>query len=161
MPKYFKITNLNETHNDFSYADGLNILADEFDECSEHVTNGLYFTTIEYVPKYYYMGINLREVLIPDDLDFKMINLKDKHRANKIILGNKYSLFDPKTYELFGLNMEYNIHLVNYASSSGNINFLNQWIINNWNLKYSSDAIDLASENGHIEILNWWLNSGL
>lgn len=162
MVKYFKITNIDETHNNFTYIDGLNCMKDDFDERGEHVENGLYFTTIENIPKYYYIGINLREVILPDDNEFKMIkvNCGDKYRANKIILGNKYSLYDLMTYEMFGLNMEYNIHLVNHASEHGNLDFLNKWKLNNLNLKYSSDAIDLASQNGHVKILQWWKDSG-
>ncbi len=158
MVNYFKITNIDEIHNGYSYGDGLNLLPEILDETG---TNGLYFTTIEYIPKYYYIGTNLREITVPSDSQIKIINMDDKYRANKIILGKKHSLFDPKTYEIFGLNMEYNIHLVNYASAHNNLNFLSQWKHNNWNLKYTKDSIDLASENGHIDILEWWKNSGL
>ncbi|XWV25326.1 mg247 protein [Tupanvirus deep ocean] len=162
MVKYFKVTNLEEIHNDFAYIDGLNSLDGEFEETNDHVENGLYFTTIDYIPKYYYLGINLREIILPNDNEFKMIKLNngDKFRANKIILGKKYSLYDPITYDMFGLNMEYNIHLVNHASEHAHINFLDKWKENKWNLKYSTDAIDLASQNGHVEVLEWWVNSG-
>ncbi|XWV26587.1 hypothetical protein QJ857_gp0480 [Tupanvirus soda lake] len=163
MVKYFKVTNFEEIHNDFAYIDGLNSMIDEFDETNDHIENGLYFTTIDYIPKYYYLGINLREIILPNDKEFKMIKLNDgdKFRANKIILGKKYSLYDPNTYNIFGLNMEYNIHLVNHASEHAHIDFLNKWQDNKWNLKYSTDAMDLASQNGHVEVLNWWINSGL
>ena len=155
MIKYFKITNIDEIHNNFVYGEGLNCLKDDLDK-----HNGLYFTTIEYIPKYYYIGIYLREIILPVDTDFKMIKFEDKYRANKIILGKKYSLYDPVTYESFGLNMEYNIHLVNHASEHNHIEFLNQWKTNGWHLKYSTDAIDLASQNGHIAVLDWWKHSG-
>jgi hypothetical protein len=163
MEKYFKITNKIENHNEFIYKDGLNVLEEIFDDLdSESMCHGFYFTTIDYIPKYYYLGINLREILLPNDSDFKMIKLLDegKYRANKIILGEKYSLYDPKIYKKFNLNMEYNIHLVNHASEHGDIDFLNLWKNEAWNLKYSIDAINLASQNGHTFILEWWKNSG-
>lgn len=168
MVKYYKITNQLENHNNFQYQNGLNIILDEFDNDPESMGNGFYFTTIKYLPKYYYMGINIREIFLPKNPELKIVKLldefsddevNDKYRANMIILGKKYSLYEPATYLHFGLNMEYNIHLVNHASQYGNIDFLEKWKENNWNLKYSTDAMDLASENGHISILEWWKNS--
>lgn len=164
MIKYFKITNRLEIHNNLVFHDGLNILKEKFDDTNMNsMSNGIYFTTIDYIPKYYYIGINLREIILPKDSDFKMIRLSegDKYRANKVIFGKKYSLYNPETYTRFGLNMEYNIHLVNHASTYGDIDFLNLWKKNAWNLKYSTDAIDLASQNGHVFILEWWKNSSL
>jgi hypothetical protein len=150
MVKYFKITGINDIQNDLSYVGGPNT----------KIADDIYFTTIEYIPKYYYLGTILREIIIPDDSNFQIINFDDKFRTDKIILGEKYCLFEPETYQRFDLNMEYNIHLINTASANGDINFLIKWEKNNWNLKYSSDAMDLASENGHIDVLEWWKNSG-
>ena len=48
----------------------------------------------------------------------------DKWRANKIILGKKYSLLEPKTYRELDLDIrEYN-HLIDYASRNGRLNTL-------------------------------------
>lgn len=145
MAKYFKITNVCETENDQN-----NSQADYF------------FTTIDYIPKYYYHGIYLREIFLSEDKDNGLISYpnNDRYCAKKIIFGEKYSLCNPNTYSKFGLNMEYNIYLVDHASEHGNIDFLNQWKENKWNLQYSSDSINLASQNGHINVLDWWITSG-
>ena len=166
MDTYYKITNEQEIHNGFVYKDGLNILVENFNNDTEQwcVPGGFYFTTIENIPRYYSYGINIREVRLPlDDPEFIMIKNPscDVSRANKIVLGKKYSLYDPETYAKFGLLMENNIYLVNHASEHGHIEFLDYWLLSGLKLKYSSDAMDLASENGHIHILARWKNSGL
>lgn len=107
--------------------------------------NHLPMLTIDYVPNYYYLGTYLKE----------FSNHDDSPKNQKI-----YSLFDDQTYQKLGLNMEYNIFLVNNASAHGNLNFLNKWEKSRWKLKYSTDTMDLASQNGHLNILKWWKQSG-
>ena len=190
--RYYKITNKDETHHGYKYQDGLNILDKPFDEIGTSASSGLYFTTIEHVPKFYRLGIHLREVHLPiDDPEFKIVRDPSGgfHRANKIILGKKYSLFEKSTYEKFGLDPTKNKFIIDYASMYGRIDVLNSWAGENlwysiwainwaseygqirvlewWRkqcklkLKYSEHAIDAASGNGRVNILNWWLNSGL
>jgi hypothetical protein len=167
MEQYFKITNKDEVHNGFVYKDGLNILEGRFNENTYDscCPGGFYFTTLKFIHKYYEYGINLRIVYLPmDDLEFKMVKdpSGDKWRANRIILGEKYSLFDPKTYELFGLNIKANIYIVNFASEYGNVQFLQWWKQSGIDLDYScSKALNDASENGHVNILEWWKHSGI
>ena len=165
MATYFKITNSEEIHNGFVYTDGLNVLLEPFnnDPNESCVAGGFYFTTLEYINKFYSYGVNLREVFLPtDDPEFKMIKdpQGDKWRANKIILGKKYSLYDPKTYEL-GLDMTRNNKIIDLASKHGNIEFLEWWKKSALELKYSIDSMDLASRNGHVNVLEWWHKSGL
>lgn len=120
MAKYFKITNAEENHYGFQYTDGLNVLEEPFndnpnDTCGK---GGFYFTTIDHIHKFYSYGIYLREVFLPEnDLNFKIIMDGSGHkwRANKIILGKKYSLLDLETYKLFGLNMNENIYILKFA----------------------------------------------
>lgn len=104
---------------------------------------------IDYVPNYYYLGTHLREI------SYSLCPC-----TGQMISENFYSLFDYQTYRKFGLNMEYNIFLVNNASAYGKIEFLKKWKKKSWNLKYSTDTMDLASQNGHLNILEWWKNSG-
>lgn len=160
--KYYKITNEYEKHYNFQCVDGLNILNKPFEENGTCVPGGLYFTDIMNIPEFYRFGVNLREVTLPfDDIDFKMV--KDpggkKWRANKIILGKKYSLFDPETYNIFGLDITKNIYIVDAASRVGNIKFL-EWFRNSEiSLTYTYLSIYWASINGHIEVLEWWKNN--
>ena len=99
---YFKITNEEENHNGFQYADGLNILEEKFNDdpdrfCCE---GGFYFTDSVNIFNFLSYGIYLREVTLPtNNPDFKMVKDKfgDKWRANMIILGKRYDLFNVDT----------------------------------------------------------------
>ena len=156
---YFKITDIGEVDNGIICRDGLNVFNRPFDENS----NGFTFTTIDNIPKFYKYGIYLREIELPiKDPDFKMY--KDgtgKHRANKIIFGTRYSLFDKETYQKFNLDMSDNKYIVDFACREGKLQFLEWWRKSGIKLEYSSNAIEWASIKGHISILKWWKKSGL
>jgi len=164
MPRYFKVTNANEQHHGYQYHNGLNILLEPFnnDPTASCVSGGFYFTTIEHITDFYGYGINLREIYLPEsDPEFKMIKDPDgnKWRANRIILGEKYSLFDLTTYALFGLNIFDNTELINQASLNGRIDVLDWWKGSELTFQYDNLSMDLASENDHINVLDWWKNS--
>jgi len=166
MSRYFKVTNAKERHHGYQYHNGLNILLEPFNDDSKIscVPGGFYFTTLEHITYFYGYGINLREVILPEsDPEFKMVKdpTGNKWRANRIILGEKYSLYEPATYKKFGLNILDNDELINQASSNGHIDILNWWKSSNLKLKYGTCAINIASHNGHINVLNWWKSSGL
>jgi hypothetical protein len=166
MERYFKVTNEKENHNGFQYQDGLNVLIEKFNDDPEMscCAGGFYFTTKEHIHKFFDFGINLRIITLPkDEADFKMIRDPegDKWRANKIIFGEKYSLLDYKTYELFGLDITKNDNIINYASVYGYVNILEWWRKSGLILLYSSDAIDMACANNHVNVLEWWQKSGL
>jgi len=166
MSRYFKITNRKEIHHDFPYKDGLNILDKPFETEGSCVEGGLYFTMIEYLHQYYEYGIYIREIFLPEtDPDFQMVRDPngDKWRANKIILGNRYSLLDPETYNIFGLDIERNSPVVDIASKYGSILLL-EWYKKNKSttkLKHTSMSMDDASGKGHVDVLQWWLDSEL
>lgn len=162
MVKYFKVTNKDELHHGFQYNDGLNVLKEKFNDnlYKECVAGGLYFSDSEKIPNFYNYGIYIREVFLPEnDPDFKMVKLNDKYRANKIILGKRYSLEDPDTFKKLDLQMDYGI--IDNASRDGNINILQKWKDSGVELVYSDAAINWASRNNHINVLDWWKNSGL
>ncbi len=105
---YFKITNKEENHYGFQYKDGLNILKEKFNDDSQQscCKGGFYFTTLDHIHKFYGYGCYLREVVLPTHRpDFKMIKNPDddKFRANMIILGARYELYDINTIKKFGL----------------------------------------------------------
>ena len=163
---YYKVTNKKENHHGFQYVDGINILKEKFNaNPNESCGAGdLYFTTLENIHEFYDYGINLREVSLPvSDPDFQMVldPEGDKWRANKIILGKKYSLFDPTTYQVLGLDINENISLIDTASKYGRVDMLEWWKNSDSELEYNSNSINDASKNGHTNVLEWWKNSDL
>ena len=164
--KYFKVTNKEEIHRGFVYKTGLNILDKPFEYGGSCVPGGLYFTTLEEIPEFYSYGCNLREITLPtDDPDFEMMPDENKFRANQIILGEKHSLLDIKTYQKFNLDPSQNYEFIKkmctghnlevlkiIASGKGNTEILDH-IISNFILD--------ASTKDNIDELNWWKDSGL
>lgn len=172
--KYVKITNKNETHNGFVYRDGLNKLLEPFDDdpFQSCVPGGLYFTNIQNIHKYHKYGIYIRKISLPkNDPDFKIIaDLSgDKFRANKIILGERYSLCDPKTYGIFNIKLPSIRFLVECAIEENNINCLNTlqklYFTNDPKIELYfkricySHIYDIATSENKIDILQWAWNN--
>lgn len=167
----FKITNREETHHGYKYKDGLNILNGEFNDKLEDKcgAGGFYFTTRQYINRFYSYGIYLREVTIPStDPDFKIIECQGilKWRANKIILGAKYSLFDPETYNKFELDIWANKNIIEFAGQYGRIDFLehlknmnNTWD-NNYDFVHINNMIIAASKHNQLAFLEWIKKEG-
>ena len=89
---YYKVTNKDECHHGFQYKDGLNIDTNEFQPEGSCVKGGLYFTTLEHITYFFDYGIYVREVTIPEDAKMVEDPEGDKWRADKIILGERYSI---------------------------------------------------------------------
>ncbi|BCS83282.1 putative ankyrin repeat protein [Cotonvirus japonicus] len=159
----FKVTSFNERHNDYQYADGLNVLNEEFNDDikQECGPGGLYYTSNP--ENFYGYGTNLRVVYEPtENPNFRSVKFKNKSRANMLILGEKYSLFDISTYERFGLNIDDNRFILKFAIELKNMQFIEWWYKNGRTFESDSCYImDLLSENSMIEVLNWCLNSHL
>src|SRR5271154_5506634 len=162
--QYFKIINESGKHYDHQYTDGLNVLADKFNDNPEDScwAGGFYFTTREHIHNYYEYGCKLVEIFLPtDDPEFKMAKdpSGNKWRANKIILSTTYSLNDLNTFTKFGLNIyDYSMDL---ASKNGHVNVLQWWKDSGLVLIYDYTAMEWASENGRVNVLQWWKDSGL
>jgi len=69
------------------------------------VEGGIYFTTKEYIHRFFWMGTNLRPVKIPKDARVVLDPEGDKYRADRVILREKKDLdyyfdhlFDKKTF---------------------------------------------------------------
>lgn len=120
MEFYYKVTNKYENHHGFQYQDGLNTLKQEFnnDPNASCVPGGLYFTTAEFLPKFYAFGVYLRTIHLPrQDPLFKMVADPDgdKWRVNRIILGRKYDLGDINTY----LDLNLPLPSISFAVKNG------------------------------------------
>ena len=134
--KFFKITNGEENHHNFQYTNGLNILKEPFAETGSCVPGGLYFTDIDNIFEFLNYGIYLREITLPiNDSDFKIVKDGNKWRANKIILGKRYNLWEKETFEYL-VELGANIHADN--------NYAVKW----------------ASSEGHHDVVNYLLSVG-
>jgi len=155
---FFKITKSDECHHGYQYQTGLNILDKPFQKEGSCVAGGLYFTTLEHLDQFYEYGVWLRAIIIPDDALIVKDPDGNKWRADKIILGEKYSLFDVETIQKF--NLKITERYIDLASSHGQVKILD-WCRDSKDVefKYSSYAIDGASKNGHVEVLEWWLKA--
>jgi hypothetical protein len=187
-----KITNENEIHHGYQYKDGLNILQQPFQKEGSCVPGGFYYTDEKNLRHFYNYGIWIRCIEVPPDA----LIVKDpnetcgvKWRCDKIILKEKYPLYDLNTIKKFNLYIsKYYIeqvcilgktdilewwlntcknqnecmnHLMNFASVFGHVDILELLKNSGFQLNYSVDALDRASQNGYINVLNWWLKSGL
>lgn len=164
-----KVMMHDEVHRKFQYKPGVNVCNNTFepyDPSKEDRTclpGGLYFADKENIRRFFYIGPWLRKVTLPvDDPDLKVAYIPpDKYRANKIILGEeRYSLFDPKTYELFGLKIQENYSLFCVASEMGSIENLEHGLNLYSNKKIpdrdSRVPISYAIRCGHVHVLDWW-----
>jgi len=164
---YLKITNEHENHHNYQYHDGLNILIEPFNHNINESCGpgGFYFTTKKYIFDYFDYGIYLREVRLPlSDSDFCMVtNLhRNKCRANKIILGERYSLFEPATYIKLRLdlnNFANREKVMRFATRYGSIQLL-EWLCTTYHQICNPWVINIASFYGYIHVLDWWLKNG-
>ena len=104
---YYKITNENEIHHGLKYHNGLVIDHKKFDDDPKHscVKGGIYFTTKEYLPKFFAYGMWIRPVTIPHNAKVILDPNGNKYRTdrlffyprkNKRLYFNK--LFNKKTF---------------------------------------------------------------
>ena len=158
---FYKITNCREIHQDHVYKDGLNILNKPFDQKGSCTPGGLYFTTLEHIHKFYDYGCFLREITLPvENPEFRVVKDPEdnKYRANMILLGKKYSLSDPKTFEKFGLELPPIKTLATFACQEGSLERL-KWAVKN-GFVLNTYICHYAAQNGHLKIIKWACESG-
>ena len=165
---YVKITNKEECHNGFQYQPGLNILQEPFQVEGSCVPGGFYYTDLENIHHFYDYGVWLWIVEIPDDAQV----VEDPHetsgqkwRTDKIILSQKYSLYDVDTVKKFNLKITDEYIKLAIHSSDTIINLL-QWLIDTkdqtlLSLQYKTHILESASKHGYVNVLEWWFKSGL
>jgi hypothetical protein len=149
---YYKVTNKDENHNDFQYKDGLNVDSIPFnsDPNESCVPGGLYFTDLDHVIKFLNYGCWIREVKIPKDAKVIEDPNGNKWRADKIILGKKYS-FEEYIKELWNpeeFDWSWSNYLIKYCSEC----FKLWWDPEKFNWSWSYYLAKYCSE--YIEL--WW-----
>lgn len=96
---FVKLTNKKEQHNGFTFVDGLNIDFNEFNPTNEWGPGGIYFITVDFIPKFIkYKGASVnqimyyyRMVIIPNDAIVYVFD--DKFKTDKIILEERVCLW--------------------------------------------------------------------
>ena len=163
---YYKITNKEECHHGYQYVDGLNMLDKMFEREGSCVEGGLYFTTIEHIFKFLDYGCYLREITLPKDCLWVKDPAGDKFRADKIILGKRYNLSDPLTFQLL-VKKGADIHAGNncalkWASSNGHLDLVKYLVDNNANIHANSSYIlTQTCRNGHLEVVQYLVEKGI
>lgn len=89
---YYKLTNLNEVHNEFQFEDGLNIDTVPFSPTGECGRGGLYFTDKENFHHWIGSHTYVRLVTLPDDAKIYIEN--NKYKTDKFILGERRPIID-------------------------------------------------------------------
>ena len=139
----FKVTNQEECHHGMQYKTGLVKDHLSFSSTGSCVPGGLYFTTKEHIPKFYFRGVWIRPVTLPTGIEeFRCVrdSTGDQWRANMLILGERHSLSDPQTYLSFGLVM------LNVEESivRGDMEVLEWWLRNDTTIELREHARNFA-----------------
>ena len=126
---YFKLLNKKECHDGLQYKTGLNTLkpGEKFNPSGDCKPGGIYFAAEDI---FEFLGLDnyiyVREVTLPADAQFyKNPGEPVKWKADKVILGRKRRLDNPKTI---------------------------QWMLDN-GAKITNWALKLASDNSHTKIV--------
>lgn len=134
---------------------------EKFAEYGRCVAGGLYCTNHANIHEYYDYGVWLREVRLPVEReDFKVMKIVadptveagEKWRANMLVMGDRYPLFDVVTIKRF--NLKVTEKYVTGAIKHGDmevINYLYNHYMNVWQEQDSEDLMRHAIGTGDIE----------
>jgi hypothetical protein len=152
------------------------ICTNENDDFNYYIYDKLKYRSIKYQCKFK-TGLNIdknaiyyleKQPLAPYSSYIRLVKIHDNTTiindycylcVDKIILSDRYYLYDPKTVKKF--NLEIDTNYISGACYIGSINFLEWWLKSGLPLKYNEYALDYASAKGHVNVLEWWKNSGL
>jgi ankyrin repeat protein len=158
---YFKITNGNQSR--FQLKTGLNIQDDKPLKSKGSISLsgfGLSFTNLDNLHYFYDREDCIIPVMVPHDA--KIINGFygiEIWLSDKIILGDRFPLYDLKTIKKFNLKITYSY--ISGVCKRGKVDILKWWKNSGYQLLYEESALEYASQYGHVNVLEWWKNSGL
>jgi hypothetical protein len=152
--KYYTVTDSQDDYIDFEYKSKLNKGIFPCLKLIKNDPDSLYFTELKDIHLLYEYGSYLREVIPQsDDPKFEMKTVNGKYKANLIVLGNMYSLFEIETYQKYNLDPSKNNKLCSYAALYGNFETL-KWA-KSLNCKMTTLTCAYAAKSGCFEILKW------
>lgn len=181
MSSYYFISNNDEKHWwRPKLHDGLNTIVEPSCTVIDEQIGGLMIWSVNSLNYQNGVWIRQAEVKFNDD-ELEAIKAKTHIKANKIYLKEKYSLFDLKTYEKFGLDIKQNPYILGYAIALGKLDFLNMIVekgimlsfnnIINWDVenkvwcdisKYKKgdmwnyvNPLDIAVQKWDFKVLEW------
>jgi hypothetical protein len=89
MVQFYKLLAADLRHYDFIYHEGLNVDTMPFDPSGNCEPGGLYFTTFEYIPKWYsHHWPLIADVALPDDARVYTEPCGTKWKADRLVLSN-------------------------------------------------------------------------
>lgn len=164
LQKFYKITYIRDNGEDFNCLDNTT-----YGQIGSSLPGGLYFTDVKYIFKFLGFGNYLREVTLPTmDNDFKYVaEGKNMWRANKLIFGNKYYLFNVETFKyLISLGANYlndNYDSLQWVAEHGYLDLVEYLIslegLNNDQSAYKY-AIYAATKNNNFHIIKLLIDKG-
>ena len=159
---YAKVTNKKELHYDLQYSTGLIKDIVPFNPNQSCGAGGIYFTTVDQIGNFLNHGCWIRIVKLPiNNPDFQMVpDGLDKFKANMVIMGERYSLFDIETYKKFNLRLPNDMDMVLLASNNGEREVLEKLITEKNRYIYESISVNAAAINGYTSILDFWYSFG-
>lgn len=115
---FVKLTNKDECHNGFQFKTGLNEDTIKFNPSGNCLSGGIYFCEFYKIHKLIKYNqqrmVNLRVITISDDA--QVYETCDKFKADKLILGPAFSIWD--SYDICDYLVSYKPSLIIHASAA-------------------------------------------
>ena len=171
-PTYWKVLHKDGKHYKHVWTPGLNVLDETevpFDADPTHdcVPGRLYYCETKDVTEWLSFGVQVQRVYEPtDDPAFRCVTPTGgrKKGANRLILDpTVYSLDDPRTYDMLGIDLSLIPYITKTACHYGWVRVLDtcrtRRIADGRAFELTSTDVDWASSNGHVAVLDWWLKA--
>jgi len=115
---YYKYVSKDMIHNNYKYADGLNVDINEFNPNIQCAKGGLYFCNIKNISYWYSFGTKLYKVFVPKDIPIcHEIGYHNKFKAPAIYLADSINIGSNEYYNLLlNTSENNNVHIANNIS---------------------------------------------
>ena len=161
---YYKVMNSTENHYGLQYDDGLIIDHRPFGKM--YYDNGIHFSTIENILAHTYIedARYIREIIVPEDAEVIKPSVI-KYKANKVILGKRYTLYNEEDMDRL-INIGMNIHdlselaLINVCKE-GSINKIKYLVKKGANIHIENEKpLIISCREGNLDIVKYLVEQG-